>query len=479
MRVAADAGARRRVAERAHRLVVRLERRLRIARHGHAVEVLDALSRALHVGAAGGEERLGSSRKDARGVGRRGRHPGNISYSAAHARPVARCAEVPRARDGDWIFFDNAGGSQILGSAAARVAEFYATSNVQLGGSYALSQLAGARVADGVQRARPLARLRSVGGRARHLDDAAARQPRAGDGGRARARRRARRHRRRSRVQHRLLAAAGRGARRRRQGVARRARDADAAARRSRRAHERQDAPGRVHARVEPRRQRARRRRHHALRARARRRASASTASPTRRIAGSTCAAGTSTTTSSASTRPTARTWRASTASASAWPRSPASTTSSSNDAPYKLQPGHVPYELTHALPAVVEYLESLDFDDVAEHERGLRRLPPRLPRRRARRARARRAPRLGDAAADHQLHRRRRRRRRDRARRRSRSTSASRAATSTRAGSSIASASARAAASCACRWCTTTRMHEVQRLCAVLEPILTAARAG
>jgi cysteine desulfurase family protein (TIGR01976 family) len=50
-----------------------------------------------------------------------------------------------------WILFDNAGGSQILGSAAERVAEFYATSNVQLGGSYALSALAGERVAGGVR----------------------------------------------------------------------------------------------------------------------------------------------------------------------------------------------------------------------------------------------------------------------------------------------------------------------------------------
>ena len=41
-------------------------------------------------------------------------------------------------------------------------------------------------------------------------------------------------------------------------------------------------------------------------------------------------------------------------------------------DAPYKLQPGHAPYELVAALPAVVEYLESLDFDAVAAHERGL-----------------------------------------------------------------------------------------------------------
>jgi cysteine desulfurase family protein (TIGR01976 family) len=49
----------------------------------------------------------------------------------------------------DWVFFDNAGGSQILGAAIDRVVEFFTTSMVQLGGSYALSQLAGERVADG------------------------------------------------------------------------------------------------------------------------------------------------------------------------------------------------------------------------------------------------------------------------------------------------------------------------------------------
>ena len=41
-------------------------------------------------------------------------------------------------------------------------------------------------------------------------------------------------------------------------------------------------------------------------------------------------------------------------------------------DAPYKLQPGHAPYELVHALSAVVDYLESLDFAAVAAHERAL-----------------------------------------------------------------------------------------------------------
>ena len=49
----------------------------------------------------------------------------------------------------DFVFFDNAGGSQILGAAIDRVVEFFTTSMVQLGGSYALSQLAGERVAGG------------------------------------------------------------------------------------------------------------------------------------------------------------------------------------------------------------------------------------------------------------------------------------------------------------------------------------------
>jgi selenocysteine lyase/cysteine desulfurase len=36
---------------------------------------------------------------------------------------------------------------------------------------------------------------------------------------------------------------------------------------------------------------------------------------------------------------------------------------------PAKLQPGHVPYELAAALPAVASYLGALDFDAVAAHE--------------------------------------------------------------------------------------------------------------
>ncbi|HUS68225.1 MAG TPA: aminotransferase class V-fold PLP-dependent enzyme [Kofleriaceae bacterium] len=49
----------------------------------------------------------------------------------------------------DWALCDNAGGSQILGRAADRVHAFLVGSNVQLGGAYALSELAGERVREG------------------------------------------------------------------------------------------------------------------------------------------------------------------------------------------------------------------------------------------------------------------------------------------------------------------------------------------
>lgn len=50
---------------------------------------------------------------------------------------------------GDWVFFDNAGGSQILKPVVDRIADFLYRSNVQLGASYAVSQQATARVAAG------------------------------------------------------------------------------------------------------------------------------------------------------------------------------------------------------------------------------------------------------------------------------------------------------------------------------------------
>lgn len=47
---------------------------------------------------------------------------------------------------GEWTFFDNAGGSQILGAVAGRMHDYLLHSNVQLGASYGVSQQAGERV---------------------------------------------------------------------------------------------------------------------------------------------------------------------------------------------------------------------------------------------------------------------------------------------------------------------------------------------
>jgi len=50
------------------------------------------------------------------------------------------------ALSGNWVFFDNAGGSQTLQSVMDRISEYLLTSDVQLGASYEISQLAGERV---------------------------------------------------------------------------------------------------------------------------------------------------------------------------------------------------------------------------------------------------------------------------------------------------------------------------------------------
>lgn len=60
------------------------------------------------------------------------------------------------ALSGDWVFFDNAGGSQTLQLVCDRITEFLLTSNVQLGASYGLSQLAASRVVQGREAAATL-----------------------------------------------------------------------------------------------------------------------------------------------------------------------------------------------------------------------------------------------------------------------------------------------------------------------------------
>ncbi len=42
------------------------------------------------------------------------------------------------ALSGDWVFMDNAGGSQTLKGVVDRIGEFLLTKNVQIGGSYAV-----------------------------------------------------------------------------------------------------------------------------------------------------------------------------------------------------------------------------------------------------------------------------------------------------------------------------------------------------
>ncbi|NNE43397.1 MAG: cysteine desulfurase-like protein, partial [Gemmatimonadetes bacterium] len=50
---------------------------------------------------------------------------------------------------GPWTFLDNAGGSQTLAAVADRIRDYLLTSDVQLGASYDVSELAGERVAAG------------------------------------------------------------------------------------------------------------------------------------------------------------------------------------------------------------------------------------------------------------------------------------------------------------------------------------------
>ncbi|WP_299820479.1 cysteine desulfurase-like protein [uncultured Jannaschia sp.] len=56
--------------------------------------------------------------------------------------------QFPGLRD-DWVFFDNAGGSQTVRGAIERITEFLTHRNVQIGGSYAVSQAAAEGLAIG------------------------------------------------------------------------------------------------------------------------------------------------------------------------------------------------------------------------------------------------------------------------------------------------------------------------------------------
>lgn len=68
-------------------------------------------------------------------------------------------AQFP-ALAGEWVFLDNAGGSQTLKQVADRIHDYLLTSDVQLGASYEISQLAGERVKNG---ARAIAQMIDAG----------------------------------------------------------------------------------------------------------------------------------------------------------------------------------------------------------------------------------------------------------------------------------------------------------------------------
>jgi cysteine desulfurase family protein (TIGR01976 family) len=55
------------------------------------------------------------------------------------------------ALDGDWVFLDNAGGSQTLQAVANRIRDYLLNTNVQLGASYQVSQDSGDRVNRGIE----------------------------------------------------------------------------------------------------------------------------------------------------------------------------------------------------------------------------------------------------------------------------------------------------------------------------------------
>jgi len=55
------------------------------------------------------------------------------------------------ALSGEWVFFDNAGGTQICRQAADRIYEYLLNTNVQLGASYEISQRSTQRVNEGIE----------------------------------------------------------------------------------------------------------------------------------------------------------------------------------------------------------------------------------------------------------------------------------------------------------------------------------------
>ena len=66
------------------------------------------------------------------------------------------------ALNGEWTYFDNAGGSQTVKSVVDRISEYLTTSDVQLGASYEISETAGKRVREGYRFVADLINTRDV-----------------------------------------------------------------------------------------------------------------------------------------------------------------------------------------------------------------------------------------------------------------------------------------------------------------------------
>ncbi|HEY9621105.1 MAG TPA: cysteine desulfurase-like protein [Crinalium sp.] len=74
-----------------------------------------------------------------------------MTLAIAHSLQLDSVRQQFPSLAGDWIFLDNAGGSQTLKPVVDRISDYLLTSNVQLGASYAVSQKSSERVAQAAQ----------------------------------------------------------------------------------------------------------------------------------------------------------------------------------------------------------------------------------------------------------------------------------------------------------------------------------------
>lgn len=71
-------------------------------------------------------------------------------------------SNFPAIADSDYIYGDNAGGSQCLQSVVSRISDYLLHTNVQLGADYSVSVTSTTRVAQGAEAARELFNAASV-----------------------------------------------------------------------------------------------------------------------------------------------------------------------------------------------------------------------------------------------------------------------------------------------------------------------------